>query len=105
MEERGRLASIGFNAGMILSSVMVIVVFLLSLFDISTDYELNNAALAADRTRGYWTLAGFLAVSIGFMSWAARRWTHRSRLAYLVAPLILVTTVVTNFGVQASFSP
>ncbi len=104
IEEPGRLASIGFHAGMILSSAMLLAVFLLGLFAIGTDYELNNAAHASGRTRAYWTLVGFLAVSIGFMSWAARYWTYRSRLAYLVAPIVLVASVITSVAVQASFS-
>ena len=102
-EEPGRRASIGFHAGMVLSSVMLLVVFLFGLFEVGTDYEFNNAVFASGRTRAYWTLVGFLAVSVGLMSWAARRWTHRSRLAYLVAPLVLVATLVTLVVVQASF--
>ncbi len=43
----------------------------------------------------YWILIGYLAVSVGLMSWAARRWAHRSRVAYLVAPLVFVATVIT----------
>jgi len=104
MEEPGRLASFGFHAGMILSSAMLLAVFLLGLYEVGTDYELNNAVYASSRTRAYWTLVGLLAVSVGLTSWAARRWAHRSRLAYLVAPLVLVATVVTLVAVQASFS-
>lgn len=103
-EGPGRLASIGFHTGMIVSSAMLLVVFLVGLFVIGTHPAVNNAALASGRTRAYWALVGFLAVSIGFMSWAARRWTDRSRLAYLAAPLVLVAAVVTLLGVYASFS-
>ncbi|MDH3306026.1 MAG: hypothetical protein OEO77_00700 [Acidimicrobiia bacterium] len=102
--EPGRSASIGFHGEMILSSAMLLAVFLIGLFVIGTEYQLNNAAFASGRPRAYWTLAAFLAVSIGFMSWAVRRWAHRSRLAFLVAPLVLVATVVTRLGVLASFS-
>ena len=102
-EESGRLASIGFHAGMILSSAVVLAVFLIGLFAIGTEYRLNNAAFASGRPRAYWILVGFLAISIGFMSWAVRRWAHRSRLAFLVAPLVLVATVVTGLGVLATF--
>jgi len=66
--------------------------------------KLNNAVLASARPRAYWTLVGFLAVFVGSMSWAVRRWTHRSRLAYLVTPLVLVATVLIVVAVQASFS-
>lgn len=105
MEKPGRLASIGFHTGMILSSVMLLAVFLFGLFQVGTGYEFNNAVYASGRTRAYWTLVGFLALSVGLMSWAARRWTHRSRLAYFVAPLVLVATVVTLVVVEASLSP
>ena len=65
VEEPGRLASIGFHAGMILSSAMLLGVFLVGLFQVGTDYELNNAVYASGRTRAYWILVGFLAVSVG----------------------------------------
>ncbi|MDH3292994.1 MAG: hypothetical protein OER95_01580 [Acidimicrobiia bacterium] len=103
-EEPAKPALIGFHAGMILSSALLLVVFLIGLFDVGTNYKLNNAAYAAGRTRAYWILVGFLALSVGFMSWAVRRWARRSRLAYLIAPLILVASVVTNAAVATSIS-
>lgn len=105
IQEPGRLASIGFHGGMIFSSAMLLAVFLLGLFQVGTGYEFNNAVYASVRNRAYWTLVGFLAVSVGLTSWAARRWAHRSRLAYFAAPLVLVATVVTLVVVQASLSP
>ena len=103
-DEPGGLASIGFKAGVVLATAMLLVVFLLGLFLIGTAYQFNNAALAAGRPHAYWILLGYLAVSVGLTSWTVRRWVHRSRLAFLAVPLVLVASVVAVVAVQAAFA-
>lgn len=105
VEEPRRLTSIGFLAAMIISLAMLLVVFLAGQFLLGTTTELNNAVYESGRLRAQWIMVGYLAVSVALTSWAAHRWTHRSRQAYLVAPLVLVATVATLVAVGALLSP
>ena len=65
------------------------------MFAVGTVNELNNAMYATGRTRAYWILVAYLLTSVGFVVLAAHRWANRSRLAFLVTPLVIVCTVVT----------
>lgn len=90
----GRLARLGFYSEMAVASAIIVVFFLGAMFAVGTVNELNNAMYAAGRTRAYWILGAYLFTSVGLVVWAVHRWVHRSRLAFLVAPLIIAATGV-----------
>jgi hypothetical protein len=81
----GRVARIGFRT------------------EIGTTNAFYNEGNAPDRIRSFWILAGYLVVSVGLLLWAVHRWARRSRLAFLVAPLVVVTSVAAILIVIASF--
>lgn len=91
----GRVARIGFYSEMAVASAIVIAFFLGAMFAVGTVNELNNAMYTTGRTRAYWILIAYLFASVGLVVWAAHRWVHRSRLAFLAAPLVTVSTVIT----------
>lgn len=91
---QGRLARVGFHSEMAVASAIIIAFFLGMTFAVGTVNELNNAMYATGRTRAYWILIAYLLVSVGIVAWAVHRWVHRSRLAFLGAPLVVVSTVI-----------
>jgi hypothetical protein len=44
----------------------------------------------------YAVAAGFFAGSVAILMWAIRRWGDRSRLAYLIPPLVIGAALVTS---------
>ncbi len=90
----GRVARIGFHSEMALAGAIIIAVFLGVIFRLGTLNELNNAMFTTGRTQAYWILVAYLLTSVGLVVLAARRWANRSRLAFLVAPLVVVSTVI-----------
>ena len=97
----GRLAAIGFYTEITVASFVVIAVFLLGLTAIGAEGELYNISRTPSRMRAYWTLGGYLLASVGLLLWAVHRWIHRSRLAFLIAPLIIVATGIAILVVNA----
>ncbi len=91
----GRLARIGFHGEMAVATATVIVFFLSAMFGVGTVNELNNAMYASGRTLAYWILVAYLLVSVALIVWAVHRWLNRSWLAFLVAPLVIVSTGIT----------
>ena len=92
----GRAARIGFHSEMAVASAIIIAFFLGAMFTVGTVNELNNAMYTTGRTRAYWILIAHLLASVGLVVWAVHRWVHRSRLALLVAPLVVVSTFITS---------
>jgi hypothetical protein len=90
-----RVARIGFYSELAVSCVIIVAFFLGTLFAVGTVNELNNAMYTTARTRAYWILIANLLVSVGLVVWAVRRWVHRSRLAFLVGPLVMASAVIT----------
>ncbi len=70
----------------VLSSVLGV------LFFVGTAYELNNARFAHIRRVSYWTVLGYLVVSVGVLRWAVHRRAHDARAAHLVVPLVIAAT-------------
>lgn len=95
----GRASRISFYSEMILASLIVIAFFLGALFLVGSTDVLYNATLTPARIRTFWILGGYLLASAGLLLWAMHRWTHRSRAALLVAPLIMIATGATIFGI------
>lgn len=91
----GRVARIAFHSEMAVASAIIIVVFLGATFALGTDNELNNPMFATGRTRAHWILVADLFTSVGLCVLAVHRWANWSRLAFLVAPLVIVSTVST----------
>ncbi len=91
----GRAARIGFHSEMAVASAIIIVFFLGLMFRVGTLNELNNAMFATGRTRAHWILVAYLFTSVGLVVLAVHRWVNRSRLAFLVTPLVIVATVGT----------
>jgi uncharacterized membrane protein len=100
---RSRSARVGFLAGTAVAGTLVIGFFLSVLFAMGTTNELNNAVLSQRRFWVYWVLVAYLFASVGLIVWSVHRWIHHSRLAYLLAPLIVVVTVVTTVTVVIMF--
>ena len=69
--------------------------FLGVLFAVGTEDVLYNAAYAPYRLLAYGILASYLLGSTVLLLWAIHQWTHASRSAFLVAPLIIVATGAT----------
>ena len=92
----GRAARIGFHSEMAVASAIIIAFFLGAMFTVGTVRELNNAMYTTGRTRAYWILIAHLLASIGLVVWAVHQWVHRSRLAFLVALLVIVSTLITS---------
>ncbi len=80
---------------MAVASAIIIVFFLGAMFTVGTLNELDNAMYTTGRTRAYWILIAHLLASVGLVVWAVNRWVRQSRLAYLVAPAVIVSTVIT----------
>ena len=62
----------------------------------STPRNRGSAVYASARTRAYWSLAGYLLLSVGLLLWAVHGWSRQSRSAFLVAPLVLFATGSTS---------
>lgn len=88
----GRVARIGFYSEITIAGAAVIAFFLGVLFALGTDDVLYNAAFARIRLMAYSVLVGYLLGATALLLWAVNRWMNRSRSAYLVAPLIIITT-------------
>jgi hypothetical protein len=91
----GRVSRIGFYGALAAASMLLILLFLSGLMSVGADDVLSNASRAADRVRASALLSGYLLASVAVLLWAIRRWSHRSRLAFLGPALVVVATVVT----------
>jgi len=80
---------------MAIATAIIVLLFLGAMFAVGTVNEFNNEMYATGRTRAYSILVAYLLASVGLVVWAVHRWGHRSRLAFLVAPLIIGSTAVT----------
>ena len=86
------MARIGFYSEITIAGAAVVAFFLGVLFALGTDDVLYNAAFARIRLMAYSVLVGYLLGATALLLWAVNRWMNRSRSAYLVAPLIIITT-------------
>lgn len=87
-----RRARRGFVAEVSTFAVITVGLVALALFSIGFD----ELPIGANRARLYAVIAGFFVGSAGILMWAIRRWGNRSRLAYLIPPLVIVAAFVTQ---------
>ena len=55
------------------------------------------------RAPGYAVIAGYFVGSAGILMWAIRLWGKRSRLAYLIPPLVIIATLIAIVLIQRIF--
>jgi hypothetical protein len=87
-----RRARRGFVAEVSAFAFITVGFVALALFSIGLD----ELPLGANRALLYAVTAGFFVGSAGVLMWAIRRWGDRSRLAYLIPPLVIVAAFITQ---------
>jgi hypothetical protein len=87
-----RRARRGFVAEVSAFAVITVGFVALALYSIGFD----ELPVGANRALLYAVTAGFFVGSAGILMWAIRRWDARSRLAYLIPPLVIVAAFITQ---------
>jgi hypothetical protein len=87
-----RRARLGFVTEIWAFAVITVGFLALVLFSIGFDVLPAGTNLALL----YAVSAGFFAGSVAILMWAIRRWGDRSRLAYLIPPLVIGAALITN---------
>ncbi len=95
IDRPGRAARIGFYGELTVAGVGAIGFFLGGLFVLGTEDLFYNPAYSRLRLFAYSILASYLLGSIVCLLWSVRQWTRHSRIAFLVAPLIVLVTGAT----------
>ena len=87
-----RRARRGFVAEVWVFAVLTVGFVALALFSIGFD----DLPAGTNRAPLYIVTGGFFVGSAGVLRWAIRRWGDRSRLTYLIPPLVIVAALITQ---------
>jgi hypothetical protein len=82
----------GFVCEVSAFAVTTVGVTALALFSVGFD----ELPVGANRALLYTLTAGYFVGSAGILMWAIRRWGDRSRLAFLIPPLVIVAVLITQ---------